>query len=88
VLSASTNIPLVPDAIGLKPAEERIRDYLRDGQSDLNSTHTIASPGRGGRVAEGTRLLSEYGVSNPIEGSNPSLSVLGLTRGTWGTPVS
>jgi anti-anti-sigma factor len=26
-------------------------------------------------VAEGTRLLSEYGVSNPIEGSNPSLSV-------------
>jgi anti-sigma B factor antagonist len=28
-------------------------------------------------VAEGTRLLSEYGVSSPIEGSNPSLSVLG-----------
>ena len=26
-------------------------------------------------MAEGTRLLSEYGVSNPIEGSNPSLSV-------------
>jgi hypothetical protein len=26
-------------------------------------------------VAEGTRLLSEYGVSSPIEGSNPSLSV-------------
>ena len=27
-------------------------------------------------MAEGTRLLSEYGVTSPIEGSNPSLSVL------------
>ena len=26
-------------------------------------------------MAEGTRLLSEYGVTSPIEGSNPSLSV-------------
>ena len=25
-------------------------------------------------MAEGTRLLSEYGVDNSIEGSNPSLS--------------
>lgn len=27
-------------------------------------------------MAEGTRLLSEYGVTSLIEGSNPSLSVL------------
>jgi hypothetical protein len=36
---------------------------------------TLPDPGRGGRAAEGTRLLSEYGVTSPIEGSNPSLSV-------------
>ena len=30
--------------------------------------------GRGGRVAEGTRLLSEYGAESPIAGSNPALS--------------
>jgi hypothetical protein len=30
---------------------------------------------RGGRVAEGTRLLSEYGDQNSIAGSNPALSV-------------
>ena len=28
------------------------------------------------RVAEGARLLSEYGVYSLIEGSNPSLSAL------------
>src|SRR5215213_10947849 len=34
------------------------------------------SPGsrRGGRVAEGTRLLSEYGEAISIAGSNPALS--------------
>ena len=32
--------------------------------------------GRGGRVAEGTRLLSEYGVTSSIAGSNPALSAL------------
>ncbi len=31
-------------------------------------------PGRGGRVAEGARLLSEYGGETPIAGSNPALS--------------
>ena len=34
-----------------------------------------AASRRGGRVAEGTRLLSEYGGKRSIEGSNPSLSV-------------
>ena len=29
---------------------------------------------RGGRVAEGTRLLSEYGAASSIAGSNPALS--------------
>ncbi len=27
-------------------------------------------------LVEGARLLSEYGAKNPIEGSNPSLSVI------------
>jgi hypothetical protein len=31
-------------------------------------------PRRGGRVAEGTRLLSEYGAESSIAGSNPALS--------------
>ena len=38
------------------------------------SLFTLAAPGRGGRVAEGTRLLSEYGADRPIAGSNPALS--------------
>ncbi len=38
---------------------------------------------RGGRVAEGARLLSEYGVYSLIEGSNPSLSAL-CTRSSAG----
>ncbi len=33
-----------------------------------------ARPRRGGRVAEGTRLLSEYGAASSIAGSNPALS--------------
>ena len=33
-----------------------------------------ARPRRGGRVAEGTRLLSEYGAESSIAGSNPALS--------------
>src|SRR4051794_5143427 len=36
---------------------------------------TLRSSGTGGRVAEGTRLLSEYGVYSSIAGSNPALSV-------------
>src|SRR5215211_2416738 len=36
--------------------------------------YTAAQPGRGGRVAEGTRLLSEYGAESSIAGSNPALS--------------
>src|SRR5688572_9254089 len=31
---------------------------------------------RGGRVAEGTRLLSEYGAKSSIAGSNPALSAV------------
>src|SRR5215211_271867 len=41
---------------------------------------TLGSPGRGGRVAEGTRLLSEYGEAISIAGSNPALSAPGLGR--------
>jgi hypothetical protein len=41
--------------------------------------HSAARPERairrGGRAAEGTRLLSEYGVYSSIRGSNPLLSV-------------
>ena len=36
-------------------------------------------PRRGGRVAEGTRLLSEYGAASSIAGSNPALSALNAT---------
>src|SRR3954453_20954051 len=41
---------------------------------------------RGGRVAEGTRLLSEYGAASSIAGSNPALSAVAsedgrITRG-------
>ena len=45
-------------------------------------------------MAEGTRLLSEYGVTSLIEGSNPSLSVLqiactrGNSRDVGSRPVS
>src|SRR5207244_75304 len=45
-----------------------------------NATHWSAgsrlacTPRRGGRVAEGTRLLSEYGDQYSIAGSNPALS--------------
>ena len=47
----------------------------------------IPIPGRGGRVAEGTRLLSEYVGSNSIAGSNPALSVRSnLGRCTRGRP--
>ena len=35
---------------------------------------TLRRAGRGGRVAEGTRLLSEYGAESSIAGSNPALS--------------
>src|SRR5688572_31824883 len=39
----------------------------------------------GGRVAEGTGLLNRHRGSTPIEGSNPSRSVLqGLGVGGWG----
>jgi hypothetical protein len=34
-------------------------------------------------VAEGTRLLSEYGVTSSIEGSNPSLSVAAPRGAAW-----
>ena len=37
-------------------------------------------------MAEGTRLLSEYGVTSLIEGSNPSLSVLQIAALTSGPP--
>jgi hypothetical protein len=37
--------------------------------------HWPARSRRGGRVAEGTRLLSEYGDQYSIAGSNPALSV-------------
>ena len=36
---------------------------------------TLRATGTGGREAEGTRLLSEYGVYSSIAGSNPALSV-------------
>ena len=36
---------------------------------------TLRRTGTGGREAEGTRLLSEYGVYSSIAGSNPALSV-------------
>jgi hypothetical protein len=47
---------------------------LRTGAHGL---HWRGRSRRGGRVAEGTRLLSEYGDQNSIAGSNPALSVQG-----------
>src|SRR5438128_9606415 len=44
-------------------------------RADVQALHWPAPPGRGGRVAEGTRLLSEYGDQYSIAGSNPALSV-------------
>src|SRR5215218_286532 len=43
------------------------------------ATDPVGAPGsrRGGRVAEGTRLLSEYGEAISIAGSNPALSAGG-----------
>src|SRR5207302_4745686 len=46
---------------------------LRRGPASLYTG--IPTPRRGGRAAEGTRLLSEYGDQNSIAGSNPALSV-------------
>ena len=40
-------------------------------------------PRRGGRVAEGTRLLSEYGAESSIAGSNPALSAPPPAPGRW-----
>src|SRR5437879_8509895 len=46
---------------------------LRRGRASLYTG--IPTPRRGGRAAEGTRLLSEYGDQYSIAGSNPALSV-------------
>src|SRR5213078_3819509 len=51
--------------------------------SGRRSTFTLAeTPGRGGRVAEGTRLLSEYGVHAPSRVRIPP-SPLQRPRRSW-----
>ena len=45
--------------------------------------YTAPHPRRGGRVAEGTRLLSEYGAESSIAGSNPALSAPPPALGRW-----
>src|SRR3954469_13723748 len=54
---------------------------LRLGGRPLPRLYTGPRAGRGGRVAEGTRLLSEYGVTSSIAGSNPALSASPVIAG-------
>jgi hypothetical protein len=66
-ISARLAMPRLGVADGLLA---RRRAYCPTG-----STKLAFDLGRGGRVAEGTRLLSEYGAEHSIAGSNPALSV-------------
>jgi hypothetical protein len=44
-----------------------------------NPTPSATHHGEMAELAEGARLLSEYGVKSSIEGSNPSLSAIYFT---------
>ena len=72
---------VVGQGIGWTDARrERVRSALRHRHVGAEPLHWPSEPGpcagsrRGGRVAEGTRLLSEYGEAISIAGSNPALS--------------
>ena len=64
-----------PETPGPESPSARPADCFVPLEPARGRLYTLApDPGRGGRVAEGTRLLSEYG-GHSIAGSNPALSV-------------
>tara|TARA_B100000029_G_scaffold449680_1_gene473071 strand:+ start:1346 stop:1645 length:300 start_codon:yes stop_codon:yes gene_type:complete len=51
-----------------------VRVYALVGSNPTSSATVSRYNGEMAELAEGARLLSEYGNKTPIEGSNPSLS--------------
>ena len=62
--------------LGRRPVARGARRARPPPRRSVGRLH-CARAWRGGRVAEGTRLLSEYGAESSIAGSNPALSAGG-----------